>query len=307
MQPLVASRYDARPGPGSRHGATRRDPAPSRTAYRLQRLWLTPLFRALMRVGVPAFVATFAAGIYLSDVDRRAAISESWINMREAVEQRPEFMVSLLSIDGASPALADAIRKVAALPLPTSSFDMDIEAVRARIETLDAVERADMRLKAGGVLQVDITEREPAMLWRKADALEMLDASGRRIAMVLSRADRADLPLIAGEGADAAAPEALQIIAAAGPLLPRLRGLVRMGERRWDMVLDRDQRILLPEVGPVRALERIIALDQAEDLLARDILAIDLRNRARPVLRLAPDALHELRRVNGLVSAESDI
>jgi hypothetical protein len=42
-------------------------------------------------------------------------------------------------------------------------------------------------------------------------------------------------------------PEALALVAAARPAVPRLRGLVRMGERRWDLVLDRDQRILLPE------------------------------------------------------------
>ncbi|MDZ4093346.1 MAG: cell division protein FtsQ/DivIB [Paracoccaceae bacterium] len=297
MQPLSALRQCP----------PRRDPAPSRAAYRMQRLWLTPLFRALMRVGMPAFALAFGVGVYLSDPGRRAALGESWLDMRQAVEQRPEFMVSLLSIDGATPALADAIRGVAALPLPQSSFDMDLEAVRARIETLDAVAQADMRVKSGGVLQVTITEREPAMIWRRADELDLLDATGRRVAMILARADRADLPLIAGEGADKAAGEALQIIAAAGPLLPRLRGLVRMGERRWDMVLDRDQRILLPGADPVRALERIIALDQAEDLLARDILAIDLRNAARPVLRLAPDALRELRRTKGLVTVENTL
>ncbi|MDZ7909564.1 MAG: cell division protein FtsQ/DivIB [Gemmobacter sp.] len=44
-----------------------------------------------------------------------------------------------------------------------------------------------------------------------------------------------------------------------------------MGERRWDIVLDRNQRILLPAKEPVRALERLLALDKAEDLLKRDI------------------------------------
>ena len=57
------------------------------------------------------------------------------------------------------------------------------------------------------------------------------------------------------------------------------------------MVLDRDQRILLPEVNPVAAVERLLALDQAEDLLARDVLALDLRVDAdRPTLRLSEDA-----------------
>ncbi|MDT8854159.1 cell division protein FtsQ/DivIB [Paracoccaceae bacterium Fryx2] len=285
----------------------RRDPAPSRAAYRMQRLWLTPLFRALMRVGLPAFVVTMAAGLWLADSDRRAALTSTVTDLRETVESRPEFMVSLLAIDGASAPLAEAVRSTLALPLPQSSFDLDLEAARATVERLDAVAAADLRVKPGGVLQVTITERVPAMVWRTPEAVTLLDADGRRVAMVLTRADRGDLPLIAGDGANRAVPEALAIFAAAGPLLPRVRGLVRMGERRWDVVLDRNQRILLPVDAPVRAMERLLALDQAEDLLARDISAVDLRLQDRPVLRLSPYALKELRVARGIIPVENDL
>ncbi|EEW24247.1 cell division protein FtsQ/DivIB [Rhodobacter ferrooxidans] len=319
MQPLIAPprlvatravASKAAPAPAraeAKAEAPRRDPAPSRAAYRWHRLWLTPLFRTLMRVGLPAFVIVMGLGLYLGNADRRAALTGHFTDLRAALEQRPEFMVSLMSIDGATPALADAIRKVAAVPLPKSSFDIDLLALRDRIATLDAVATADVRVKSGGVLQIRITERVPAVVLRKPDALELLDASGHRVALVLARADRPDLPLLAGDGAAKAVPEALQIIAAAGPLVPRLRGLVRMGDRRWDIVLDRDQRILLPATDPVKALERILALDKAENLLARDILTVDLRLQERPVLRLAPNALREMRRANGIETVESSL
>ena len=45
----------------------RRDPAPTRMAYRMQRLWLTPFFRVCVRVGLPAFVVTFGTLLWLSD------------------------------------------------------------------------------------------------------------------------------------------------------------------------------------------------------------------------------------------------
>ena len=108
--------------------------------------------------------------------------------------------------------------------------------------------------------------------------------------------------MLAGDGADGATPEALAILDAAGPILARLRGLVRVGDRRWDMVLDRDQRIQLPAENPVAALERLLALDQADALLTRDILTIDLRQEKRPVLRLAPFAFGEVRRAQGLAT-----
>ena len=50
--------------------------------------------------------------------------------------------------------------------------------------------------------------------------LQLLDATGHRVAGLSARADRADLPLVAGEGADAAMPEALAIFEAAQPVEP---------------------------------------------------------------------------------------
>jgi cell division protein FtsQ len=285
----------------------RRDPAPSRWSYRMQRLWLTPVFRILFRFGLPVFLVFAAIGLYLQDDARRAALAQTFIDLREDFQDRPEFRVSLVSIEGASPELADAIRARLDLALPQSSFDVDLEAARARVEALDAVEIAELKVRTGGVLQVDITERTPVMLWRTSDRIDMLDAGGYRVASLSARSDRPDLPLIAGEGADVAALEAMEIFAAASPLEARIRGLVRMGMRRWDIVLDRDQRILLPAENPVAAVERLLALDQVQDILARDIAAIDLRIAARPVLRLTPHAQLQIRRAQGLEPPESEL
>lgn len=280
----------------------RRDPAPTYWAYKMQRLWLTPLFRVAFRVGLPAFAVAMVAGIVLMDQGRREAIAGGFAHLRDQFQARPEFRVGLMSIEGASPDLADAVRARLAVKLPASSFDLDLTALRAKAQEMDAVASAELSLRSGGVLQVVVKEREPMMIWRVADdRLEMLDATGHRVAALAARADRPDLPLIAGQGADLSAAEALALIDAAGPLLPRMRGLVRVGERRWDMVLDRDQRILLPQDKPVEALEALLALNTADDLLTRDITTIDLRVAARPAIRLAPNALTEARRARGLI------
>jgi len=296
MQPLGRA-------PHARRDLGRRDPAPSRWAYRMQRLWLTPLFRVLFRVGLPLAAIVLVAGAYLADEARRATLANAVTDLRERYQERPEFLVTLVSIEGASPELAKAVRARMAVRLPQSSFDLDLAHARKRAEGLDAVESAEMRVRSHGVLQVVIVERKPAVIWRTDDGLTMLDAGGHRVAGLAARADRPDLPLIAGQGADGATGQALELVAAAGPIAPRLRGLVRMGERRWDIVLDRDQRLMLPAQDPVAAMERLLALDRAEDLLARDIIAVDLRVPQRPVLRLAPFARSELRRARGLTPA----
>jgi cell division protein FtsQ len=311
MQPLIAERPSrnqfAAPPRQVRAPSVRRDPAPSRWAYRMQRLWLTPLFRAIFRVGLPAFCLAMVVGLVLADAGRREAISGGIADMQQTFQNRPEFMVGLVSVEGASPDLADAVRARVDLDLPKSSFDIDIAAARDRIGALDAVARADIAVRSGGVLQITITERVPVILWRSDAGLEMLDGSGHRVASLQARSDRPDLALIAGDGADAAAPEALVLLAAAAPIQARLRGLVRIGDRRWDMVLDRNQRILLPQDNPVAALERLMALDQANDLLGRDVLAVDLRSDHRPTLRLAPTALNRMRQAKGIDTSGSEL
>lgn len=316
MQPLNAENryrvYDRSQRSGRSEGGAgapsvglRRDPAPSRWAYRMQRLWLTPLFRVSFRVGLPLFLFALIAGLYLRDDARRADLTSVFTGMVEQFQERPEFRVTLVSIEGAAPDLAEAIRARLDLKLPKSSFDLDLDAARQRVEALDAVETAELRVRSGGVLQVLITERVPALVWRDDARLELLDAKGVRVAGLATRSDRSDLPLIAGVGADRAAAEALALFDLAQPIMPRVRGLVRVGDRRWDMVLDRNQRIMLPEKNAVAAMERLIALDKAEDLLARDVLTVDLRNEQRPVLRLAPNAMNERRTAQGIDTSGS--
>lgn len=286
----------------ARVATPRRDPAPSRLAYRLERLWLRPSVRAITRIGLPVFCVVLGLGVWLGDDARRADLVGQYEDLRERIQHRPEFMVSLMKIEGASPEVDGAIRAMAPVALPASSFDIDLDAYRGLIKRLDAVAEASLVIRPGGTLEIKVTEREPVILWRTATSIEMLDATGHRVATVTARDVRPDLPLIAGAGADRAVPEALALLQAAGPILPRLRGLVRMGERRWDVVLDRNQRLMLPEQNPVRAMDRVLALDAAEDLLSRDFTHLDMRNNDRPTIRLSETSLEKFREITGQVT-----
>ncbi|MGR3661075.1 MAG: cell division protein FtsQ/DivIB [Paracoccaceae bacterium] len=275
----------------------RRDPAPSRISYRFHRLWLTPIFRRLLRVGVPFAVIAATTGWYFGQPENRLALHDKIAEIRRTVEERPEFTVKLMAIDGASLVVAQGIREIIPVDFPISSFDLDLDWMREKISEFDAVDRVEIRIQTGGVLQVQITERAPIVVWRFGNGLNLLDGEGNRVAALGARKDRADLPLLAGQGAKLVVPEALAILAVAGPVKSRIRGLVRIGERRWDLVLDRDQRILLPEENPISALEQVMALEQATELLARDVLIVDMRNSNRPTLRMAPPAVAELRNI----------
>ncbi len=285
-----------------RHSQIRRDPAPTRWSYRYQRLMLTPLFRQSVRIGLPLVLIAVIAGVWFSNDENRVMLATKYADIKASIEHRPEFMVTGLVVTGADDAIVTDITRVLTITFPVSSFELDLETLRDTVQAINTVQGATLRVVPGGILEVAVTPRIPAAVWRDAEGLKLIDVSGTFVATVEARADRAELPLIAGDGAGDAIDEALALFAAAGPIAPRIRALMRIGERRWDVVLDRDQRILLPTTDAVPAFERVIAMAQAQDMLARDISVIDVRHASRPTIRLNEQAVAEMRRLNASVS-----
>lgn len=278
---------------GSSSGPTLMPATPSRWAYRMQRLMLTPLFRLVLRFVIPFVVVFAVVSAWFADQDRRDQVVLWIAEVRDSIQTRPEFMVNVMAIDGASLEIDEDIREIVQIDFPVSSFDLSLEEIREQVAGLSPVADVTVRIRPGGILQVTVSERLPVAVWRTGQGLELLDMEGRFVAPAETRADHSALPLIVGDGAEGYVAEALALTRAAGPLGPRLRGLVRVGARRWDVVLTRDQRILLPEQGAVQALERVIALNQAQDMLGRDLMSVDMRIAERPTIRLSQKAVEE--------------
>jgi cell division protein FtsQ len=282
----------------------RRDPAPSRLRYRLTRIWLRPWCRRTVNVGIPIAVGLLALTTLLAEVDVKGRTTAAWRSLREKVVDQPQFTITRIEVPDVSTDLAEQIRVSAFVELPASSLEVSAATVRGRVESLDAVERARVQVRSNGVLEIRAVERIPVVVWRGERGLQLLDRTGIRVAEIDSRLRRPDLPLIAGAGADAHVPEALMLFDGARPVLDRVRGLVRVGQRRWDLVLDRGQTIRLPEEDPASALRRVMALDAAEELLERDLVAVDMRDSRRPMVRMTEHAATELKRLKSLSAGE---
>ena len=139
--------------------STRADSAPSRLSYRMQRWLLTPGVKLLLRAGIPFAVIFGGITGYMADEDRRDAFNMALVDIRNSIEQRPEFMVNLMAVDGAGTSVASDIREIVPIDFPVSSFDLNLEEIRQTIVGLDPVKEASVRIKPGGILQIDVIER----------------------------------------------------------------------------------------------------------------------------------------------------
>ena len=278
------------------NGSVSVDPAPSLLSYRFQRLWLTPLFRILIRIGLPiSFIFVFVF-MFLSKAENLDYVRSVVNDAHVSVQMQSEYQLRSLSLEGASPLLEQDIQTKFGSLFPVSTFELNLDEMRIWIEDIPSVDRAVVMVSTGGFLSVKIIEVPAAFVWRDVDGLKLVSGSGDILRNIAYRADFGHLPLIAGEGAVDVLEEARSIISHANPIADLLRGLVRVGQRRWNLILLDGQTIALPENSPELALSQAIVLGQAQNLFERDISLIDFRDPSRPTLRIRPAALSHMKK-----------
>jgi cell division protein FtsQ len=173
--------------------------------------------------------------------------------------------------------------------LGDSIWSVDPTASRTRLEEMGWVYTASVARRMPGQITVHITERRPFALWQNDGALFLIDRAG----VVITDAGLelfADLPLVVGGDAASRAGDLMDILANQPVLFARVRAAVRVGGRRWDVHLDNDVTVRLPESNTLAAWQRLARINDTYGIIDRDLLSIDLRLPDRLAVRLKPDA-----------------
>ena len=171
----------------------------------------------------------------------------------------------------------------------TSLIGFDAEKARERIAQLPWVESAAVRKVYPDEIEVRIEERKPFAIWQHGRELAIVEENGNVIAP-FSGSRHAMLPLVIGLGAPEKASAFINTVKNYPQLASRVKGYIRIGERRWDLRLENGVTIKLPEHGEVQAIEDILAMDKDNGVLSRDIAAVDMRLSDRLVIQLTPEA-----------------
>ena len=271
------------------------DPAPSRIAYRMMRLMLIPRLRLIFTLGFPSlliFCATLGLFININVWENISAIKK---DLKLAFVERPEFMIKVASIDGSSDELANEIREILPLDFPVSYFDLDIKYLHKVVNEIPAVASAAIKISVGGVLQINVTEKSPAFIWRKDNVMSVIDETGSFIRIANSRIDYPKLPLVIGEAADLAVSEISSLMQANEYFKDHVRAFIRVGERRWDLILENNVRIMLPQREFLAAFDRLMLMNEAGSLLSGRLSNIDMRLVVRPTVRVDTVSVDPLR------------
>ncbi len=157
---------------------------------------------------------------------------------------------------------------------PMLAFDP--AKARAALEALPRVASAEVDRHLPNTITVRIVERAPVAIWQRNGKMVLVDRDG----IVLGDTQLADygsLPRVVGEGAGKAASEILESLAKEPDLAKRVTACIRVGDRRWNLKMDNNVEVKLPETGQDAALHRLSELEARNGLLEHDVVTVDMR------------------------------
>jgi cell division protein FtsQ len=174
------------------------------------------------------------------------------------------------------------------LPNVGSLLSLDSSGMRNRIEELPWVGSAVVSRVFPGTIDVHITERRPAALWRKGGQDYLIDDSGRTLSVVAPGGPRPRLPRVSGDGAPAQAKALIDLVLRFPAIANRFELAERVGGRRWTLHLKDRVTVHLAAGREAASFAALSADGDLGKLLTGHDLIIDLRTRGRITVRPAP-------------------
>lgn len=289
MRPVRVERTPAkRPAPQPRKGRgqpkrasakdsfgkrTRKPGFFSRLLWRL-RGWLN-FRRPMMMLCAAAVVFALIAALFVS-----GTFARGWRQVNGALDAMVAdagFGISEVHLAGNVRTPPETVLAALGFKPGESIFGADLHSARARLMKLDWVADADVKRRYPDAISIHLVEKLPFALWKSpGGTVYVVERSG---GIITSRdvAPFAKLPLLLGDNASADAANLVDAVAQHRAIAARVKAYSRVSERRWNLILDGDVTVKLPETGWQRELDTLEHMIVDQGILERSIAEIDLR------------------------------
>lgn len=245
-----------------------------------------PVARALGVVSLSGMIAGAAVWAVNSGWAEGVIAQAKWSTIKVTAEQG--FTVEDVLVTGrgetARADLLDALGVARGAPI----LAYDFEAARKRVERLPWVLTARIERLLPDTLVVHLVERRPIALWQYQERFSLIDEEG----VVITRAELgrfANLIQVVGKDAPDHVGGLLELLETQPGLKSKVKAAVRVGGRRWDLLLAGGVSVRLPENGAPEALARLADFNQETGVLGREVRTLDLRLPDRVIVRRPMD------------------
>ena len=170
---------------------------------------------------------------------------------------------------------------VLAIPDGATALSLNPVELREKLQVLGWVKTAIVDLNQPGVVNIEIEERTPAAVWQSENKYYLIDTLGVPIKQLNNMKNWKDYLFLAGDKAGESLNEAQNLLTALTDVEAKVKAFVRVGQRRWNVILqtaDQNELTLQLPSKPMIAINKFIEMEQENALLKRDIGGIDMRD-----------------------------
>ena len=125
-------------------------------------------------------------------------------------------------------------------------FSISLDEIKEDLENLNWVKEASIERHLPSTIHIKIIEKEPAAIWQNKGHLALIDYDGT----VISKehlSDFKNLPIVVGEDANLYVGKVIKTLSSKPDLFKKISAVIRIGGRRWNVKMDNNVEILLPE------------------------------------------------------------
>jgi cell division protein FtsQ len=220
-------------------------------------------------------------GLWATTSGLFAAAEGALVSRLLAVSADAGFAVRQVYVDGRVRTGLEELRARLGVQIGDPILGVDTDAARARLEQLTWVDQASIGRMLPGSLYIRLVERQPLALWQQGRQFAVIDRTG---AVIERGLDEANLPeayrrlrVLVGEDAPGHAEALFALLSTEPALSERVVAATWVGDRRWNLHLDDQVDVMLPEQDPQTAWRLLATKARDEGLLERAIKVVDLR------------------------------
>lgn len=208
-------------------------------------------------------------------------ISNTVNNVTDGFVKTVGLSVKTIRIYDAGPEQEARILKTMGVKEGDSMFRADPHLIKSRLETLNGLGDIQVHRFWPGLISIYVTPLKATVFYWDGEKHIAMTPYGEWVPGI--EFGKADYPIVTGEGAVLASADLLNDLAAFPAIKSRVTKAVRVGDRRWDLLMSSGARVQLPSGADNRfdALARLQTLQKHAMILDRRVENIDLRDPSR--------------------------
>ena len=253
------------------------------------RLFTTWFFSKMKRkkvlLGVVLFGSISAVYVFSDYKYLESQLRGKLIEVSGDISKAAGLVVQEVIVEGRSKTRKSTLLQALQVSEGDNILAINMAEMKDRINKLPWVKFARIERHFPNKISLTLFERTPMARWQTNRMLKLIDVHGDVIPIVdLTRFS--NLPIIIGKNAPKIAGQILNTLSNEPHLFRRVKSLTLVSDRRWDVQLDNQINVHLPEKNPGKAWAHLATVEQGHNIFGDQVQGIDMRLENQLIIKI---------------------